>query len=42
MANMLAQRPGPWSAAGVEYGQQESLYRLPETVVNWLEESVRD
>ncbi|EKF75437.1 UDP-glucose:(heptosyl) LPS alpha 1,3-glucosyltransferase WaaG [Alcanivorax hongdengensis A-11-3] len=42
LANMLAQRPGPWSAAGIEYGQQESLYRLPETVVDWLEGSARD
>ena len=42
LADMLAQLPGTWSVAGVEYGQQESLYRLPEIVVDLLEERGND
>ena len=37
-AHMLATVPGHWSASGVRYGREQDLYRLPDTVVDLLEE----
>lgn len=39
LLNMLTCLPGRWSEAGLAYGEQSSLYQLPETVLNYLEAS---
>src|SRR5690606_13522120 len=38
LARMLATVPGAWSASGARYGREQDVYRLPEAVVDLLEE----
>lgn len=37
LAMMLSRVPGNWAAAGISFGSQPWLYRLPDTVVDRLE-----